>query len=117
MDFLNIEWTIPVTAFLSSALTLFFAYLLYKLRLKRKLKLELEEFAGILKERLREGVEEAGKELLPKFRNEVSEGFKDALSSALAGELIEETAKRVAKGGTNFVETGINLLLGKKPQE
>ena len=101
----------------SSLLTLAFAYLLFRWKLKELLYQELDELSISMKEKLREGVTEAGKELMPEFREEVREGFKEALTSAMSGDLIEMTAKQVAKNSTNIVEQGLGMLLGRRPEE
>ncbi|MBI3394343.1 MAG: hypothetical protein HY042_00760, partial [Spirochaetia bacterium] len=64
----------------------------------------------------REGFTEAARELLPEVKKEVAEGFKDALSSAMGGELMDRTAQVAAKTGASFMETGLNILLGKPPE-
>ncbi len=101
------------TAVLSSTLTLIMAYVLYKMKLKAKLMAELDELADVMKVKLRDGVEEAGLELLPRFRSEVREGFKEAINSTVKGELLEENVKSAVKTGSNIMETGLNILMGK----
>ena len=100
------------TAVLSSTLTLIMAYVLYKMKLKAKLMAELDELADVMKVKLRDGVE-AGLELLPRFRSEVREGFKEAINSTVKGELLEENVKSAVKTGSNIMETGLNILMGK----
>ena len=104
------------TAVLSSLFTLLTVYILYKIRLKEKLKSELDELALLMKARLKEGVEEAGKELLPRFREEVKEGFKEAMKSAVSGEMnsefVSKTAQTAVETGSSIVESGLNFLLG-----
>ena len=106
-----------ITAFVSSLLTLLFAYLLFRIVLLDRLYQELDELSVTLKERLREGVLEAGRELKPEFRDEVRDGFKEALTGVMSGDLIEETAKRVAQNSSNIVEQGLGILFGKRNPE
>lgn len=107
---------IACTAFLSSALTILGAVLYYTLYLDKHLDHKLEKAADLIQEKVRSGVQEAGRGLLPEVRNEVAEGFKDAMASAMGGELVDRTARVVAKSSTSFVEDSLNLLLGK-PKE
>ena len=101
------------TAFLSALLTIGFSFLMFRFYLKQLIVQELGEFAVLLKQKLREGVKEAGQELLPDFRIEVREGFMEAMRAATGGQLIEKTAENLAKTSTNFMETGFNILFGK----
>ncbi len=100
------------TAMLSSMFTLALVYALYQATWKKKLYAELDEYAGILKQKLKEAAQEAGAELLPDFRAQVREGFKEAMTDSLKGELIERSAREMAKSGSEIMETGLNLLLG-----
>ena len=59
------------------------------------------------------GFREAAEEMLPEFRRQVRDGFKEALTEAAGGALIDETAKTMAKTGSQLVESGLNLLFGK----
>ncbi len=102
------------TAILSSALTWLSALLLFRWKLKERLKAELDELGDAMKERLRAGVLEAGRELKPEFRDEVREGFKEALASAMAGDLIEQSAKQAVQKGSTIVESGLRFLMGNQ---
>ncbi len=100
---------IAATAAGSGLVTVLLGFLLFRFYLRKLLIQELEEFSVVLKSRLKE----AGRELLPDFRTEVREGFKEAMHAAAGGELIEKTAESLANTSTNFLETGLNILLGK----
>ena len=101
------------TALLSSLFTLIILFLVYKFLLQKKLEGKQEDIAEVLKGKLKEGVKEAGIELLPKFRDEVRKGFNEAMTDAVSGNLIDSSAKEVAKKGTNIMGKGLDILLGK----
>ena len=103
------------SAFLSSALTLTIVYIIFHSSWKKQLYADMDEYADIIKQKLKEGAIEAGAELLPDFRQQVREGFKEAMTDSLKGELIERSARDMARSGTDLMETGLNLLLGKNP--
>ena len=73
-----------------------------------------EEMLPDFREELKNGFHEAGTELLPELRAEVREGFKDAVKDVVSGELVPEAASSMAKKGTNIVNSGLNILFGKK---
>ena len=56
---------------------------------------------------------EAAREVLPDFREEVRQGFTEALSRALSGEIIPQTARQLAKNSQGLVEQGLSFLLGR----
>ncbi|MBX7057334.1 MAG: hypothetical protein K1X75_04665 [Leptospirales bacterium] len=105
------------SAILASCFTLLGSYLLFRASLKARLYQEIDELAELMKARLREGVIEAGRELKPDFRDEVREGFKEAMGSALSGEIIEQAARKAAQNSTSIVEQGLNMLLGRPPEK
>lgn len=51
--------------------------------------------------------------MMPEFREEVREGFKEALSSVASGDIIEQTARNMAKNSSTIVEQGLGMLLGR----
>ncbi len=102
-----------LTALVSSSLTILGAVLYYTFYLDKHLDRKLEAAAALIEQKVRSGVQEAGRGLLPEVRKEVAEGFKDAMASAMGGELVDRTARVVAKSSTSFVEESLNLLLGK----
>lgn len=101
----------------SAALTLGVGYLLFaaylKKRIYRELSVELAELSDTIKTKLRAGVLEAGQELLPEFREEVREGFKEALTAVASGDIIEQTARNMASKSQTIVEQGLGMLLGR----
>jgi hypothetical protein len=107
--------TICATALLSSILTLGLSYLLYQRRLKDDLRARLNELSTEVKERLKQGVIDAGMELLPKFRAAVREGFKEAISDTVSPDMIERTAKNMADIGGSLMDTSLKMLFGVKP--
>lgn len=97
------------TALLTSVLTLVFGYVLYVYKLKPGMKQELARAGDELEERVRRGVVSAGKELLPEFREKVTEGFTRAIADFPTSEMT-----RMARSGASLVEEGLSTLLGKK---
>ena len=106
---------ILATALLSSVLTLLLALALWQAFLKKRLEAKLEEAASLLRERVKEGVTEAGRDLLPAFRQEVEAGFRDALTGGIAVSLIDKTAGTVLRKGVSLVEQGLNLVSAIPP--
>lgn len=104
---------ILLSALLSSCFTLLGFYFLFRIFLNRRLKRQLDESALLIKKRLQEGVLEAAKDILPEFREEVRQGFTEALSRALSGEIIPQTARQLAKNSQGIVEQGLSFLLGR----
>jgi hypothetical protein len=60
-------------------------------------------------------VTEAGRELLPAFRQEVEAGFREALTRGIAESLIDETAGTVLRTGASLLEQGLNLVSATPP--
>lgn len=110
---MNEVYVIVISSVSSSILTATIAYLIFHFFGKKKIERELGEYAQVIKEKIREGVEEAGRELMPEFRSEVREGFKGALGSTLNGEMMDETVRSLTKSGSTFMESGLNLLFGR----
>ena len=104
-------------ALLSSVLTLLLALALWQAFLKKRLEAKLEEAASLLRERVKEGVTEAGRDLLPAFRQEVEAGFRDALMGGIAAGLIDKTAGTVLRQGAALVEQGLTLVRVAPPPE
>tara|TARA_Y100001933_G_scaffold251914_1_gene290223 strand:+ start:394 stop:807 length:414 start_codon:yes stop_codon:yes gene_type:complete len=105
------------TAVLSAILTGLAFYYYYRSRVAAKLEEELDEYAEIVKTRLKEGVEEAGESMLPRFKEEVRSGFKEAITDALSGQMVEDTVRAMTKSGSTIVESSLNLLLGRRDPE
>lgn len=108
--------SIVLTAILSSVLSGLFTslafYFYFKYLERTKLNSVLDEYLELVKARLKEGFEESGRELLPEFKEEVRQGFKAGLADVLGGELIDQTARTIAKSSADIVESGFNLLKG-----
>ncbi len=105
-----------LTALASSAITLSLAYVIYDRHLKPSLDRQLEQIQAEFESRVRAGVLDAGRELLPDFREQVKLGFTDALAQSHTAGLVEETAKVMSVGkdlGAGIVETGLNALFGR----
>ena len=108
---------IIATALLSSLFTLGIAYVLFQAFWKQWLYDEMDEYTEIFKTKVKEGAVEAGEELLPEFRTQVREGFKEAMTDSFKGEILERSAREGIKTGTEIMETGLNILLGKPLQK
>ena len=67
-----------------------------------------------LEQRVRAGVMSGGEELLPKFRQQVTAGFRDALVATAKGEHVEESVRAMARSGADLLEEGLGALLGRR---
>jgi len=102
---------ILLTALLSALITTGLMALLLKALLLPRLQDSFEEnILPSFQARVRKGMIEAGDELLPKFRENVHEGFNDAIRDAVGGKVLEDTARGVAK----TMETGLETLFRKR---
>ncbi len=86
------------TSLLSSLLTAVLVLVLVRVYLNRR----IGQIAQVLTERVRQGVGEAGEELLPRFRAEVAEGFADA-----ADEAIPKMRAEVREGVTDAADAAL----------
>ena len=102
---------IIVTAFLSSAMTLLVAALFYSFILQPRLQKQLQEVAEEIETRVKSGVEAAGEDMLPAFREQVREGFLEALAQWPSNEF-----RQVTRTGAEIVEDGLNTLFGRRPK-
>ena len=109
------NWTaIVVTGLVSAIITLIVMWLVYELALKPRLQRQADRMADELEARVRAGVLSAGEELLPKFREQVAAGFKDALAAAARGEHVEESVRAMARSGAELLEDGLGARFGKR---
>lgn len=99
-----------VAALATSVLTWIIAYGFYRARLSRQLDGLREELAAEVEERVRRGAIKAGEELLPKFRQEVNAGFREAVEGMVRGDV----ARSVAKQGAELVGDGLEALFGQR---
>lgn len=106
--------TICATALLSSILTLGLSYFFFQRILKNDLKSRLDQLSIEVTERLKQGVIDAGMDLLPKFRAAVREGFKEAISDTVKPDMIEKSAKSMADIGSSLMDTSLKMLFGTK---
>ena len=100
---------IVLTAVLSAALTLAGAYWAYRIRLHAEIEKQVDELGPQLEERVYAGAKKAGEELLPQFRQAVTEGFVEALSQWPASK-----AREIARSGIGIVGEGLDALLGAR---
>lgn len=104
---------VAVTAFASSVLTLAFAVLAWKLWGRPRYEAELLKVQDEFEQRVRKGVLAAGQDLLPAFREQVSEGFADVLKGSHAAGIAEGTAK-IVTGSTELLVDSLSNLFGFK---
>lgn len=114
MDLLSVAVVALVASAMGSAGTAALLYFVIRRLQRNRLEALLDEYIDIMKTRLKEGVEEAGRELLPEFREEVRRGFKEGMNDVMHGELLDQTARSLARSGADIVETGLNILTGRK---
>lgn len=98
---------IAATALASSLLTLLLGYLFYMAFIRKKMERRMMEMADIVQDRVRRGATQAGEDLLPQFREKVTEGFKQALREWTTGDF-----RSKAKVGMNLVEESLSTLFG-----
>ncbi len=97
-----------------AALFIFFILYVYIQKFfKKKIEYVIDEYIEIFKNKLRESFQEAGKELLPSFKSEVKKGFKEAIQEVFSPNMIDDTAKQIAKTSSSLIQNSLHLLLGK----
>ena len=106
--------TICATALLSSILTLGLSYYWFRRKISNEIRSLLDAVATEVRDRVRQGVFDAGMDLLPRYRAEVRQGFKEAMSDTVKPEMIEKTAKSMADIGSSFVENSLKVFFGTK---
>ena len=105
-----------LTALATSVITLLLTYVLFRRYWEPRLDRRLDQLQLEFEARVKSGVYAAGLELLPDFREQVKQGFVDALSQSHTAGLVEDTAKVMSVGkdlGAGIVETGLNVLFGR----
>ena len=99
-----------LAALASSIITLVVAVAVLQ---KRVIPQAMEEFESNMLPKFRDevanGARDAGEELLPQFRENVRLGFQDAMRDGVGGQLMEGAAKTVAKS----MEIGLSGILKK----
>ena len=50
---------------------------------------------------------------MPRFREQVRDGFKDAIADAMTGGVLERAGEELARKGESILETGIDILFGR----
>lgn len=103
-------------AVLSSVVTLVIAQAVYRRVWQPQLEARLLLLQQQFEEHVRRGVLAAGQELLPAFRQNVADGFRDALRDlppvAVAGD-----AAKVVGGAADLLGAGLQNLFGLKPRK
>ncbi len=86
-------------------------------RLRATLDEAADEVTGRAATRIRSelGDELAGRadELMPRLREEIHHGFRDALSDVLGARTLGRAGEELARRGASVVEAGLGLLLGR----
>ena len=100
---------ILATAVSTSVMTLLLAYLFHVFYVRKRMEKRMQELAEIVQERVRAGAIEAGSELLPCFREQVTEGFKRALREWSTNDF-----RKMTKTGMGMVEESLSSLLGAR---
>lgn len=106
--------TIVLTAVVTAIVTVGLMALVHQWVLRPRLERRLEALADELEQRVRSGVISGGEELLPKFRQQVTAGFRDAIVATAKGEHVEESVRAMARSGADLLEEGLGALLGRK---
>ena len=113
---MNPVWLLPLAGALAGALlTLLLGGLVLQLWLLPKMRREMEAAQDEFEQRVRRGVEAAGRELLPAFREQVRLGFHDAMKTTETGELVENYASAVNRAA-DMISDRIGNLFGLKPR-
>lgn len=99
-----------MTALFTSVLTWCVAFAFYRARLSAQLEQLRDELAAEVEDRVRRGAIAAGEELLPNFRHEVTEGFREAMRGVARGDV----AREMAKTGAEIVGGSLDSLFGSK---
>lgn len=105
---------ILLTALLTSVATWTLAALHYRLRGRAQLEALKAELGAEIERRVQAGAQQAGQELLPAFRIQVTEGFVDAMKR-WPGANMGETARTVARSGADLLGAGFEGLLKPRP--
>ncbi|MFN3603912.1 MAG: hypothetical protein ACK4UJ_04285 [Leptonema sp. (in: bacteria)] len=106
-----------VSGLLSALFTFSFFYIYAQKIIKKKMENIIDEYIEVFKIKLKESFQEAGKELLPSFKEEVKKGFKESIKEVLSPNVIDETAKQIAKTSSSLIQNSLNLLMGKWSEE
>lgn len=103
-------------ALLSSAITLAVVHALYRRVWRPQLEARVLALQQEFEEHVKRGVLAAGHELLPAFRQNVTDGFRDAVRElppvAVAGD-----AAKVVGGAADLLGAGLQNLFGAKPRK
>lgn len=100
-------------ALAGGVVSLVLAYLAYRLWGESRIEAALVRIEAQFEQRVRQGVIAAGEQLLPKFREQVAQGFRDALKDSHAAGIAEGTAK-IVSGSTELVVESLSNLFGLK---
>jgi hypothetical protein len=106
---------VVLTAALSSLFTIGLAWLLFDRYGKWWLDRRVAELAKEAEERVRSGAVRAGEELLPGVREQIREGFEDAVASVASGGAADKTVERFAQLSASALGASLGRLFGMEP--
>ena len=115
MSNLQLVVLIVVTALAASGCTLALGFWVFQRWLRPQLEARLAASADVLEARVKAGAAAAATEILPAFREEVRNGFADAIASLATTEMLDRTARKVVRTGSSLMESGLSLLRGARP--
>lgn len=104
---------IVLTAVLSSVFTAIMAAGVLVWWLQRHYRREEERLAELVQQRVRAGVLEAGEELMPEFRAQVTEGFIEAVKRLPQAGVMGEAARNMARSGADLLGAGLEGFSGR----
>jgi hypothetical protein len=97
-------------------LALLLGWIWYRVHGKKQLDQQLIRIQEEFERHVKNGVLAAGEELLPAFRRNVADGFRDALRDLHPAGLAEDAAK-VVSGAADLLGSGLGNLFGLKPRK
>lgn len=104
-----------LSALSGALLALLLAWIWYRLRGRRELDRELLQIQEEFERHVKKGVIAAGEELLPAFRQSVTDGFRDAIRDLHPAGLAEDAAKAVSSAA-DLLGSSLGDLFGFKPK-
>jgi hypothetical protein len=108
-------FTILLTPIPTSLLTWALAYLWFKYRFEKRLSAQIKLIQDEFEQRVKNGVTAAAIELLPKLREQVREGFKEAIAQSPVS-MVEGAARTMSKGA-DIVSDRLGSLFGLAPRK
>lgn len=111
---MSFSWPMLIgTALASAGFTLILVWLVMKFIVFPRIQRDMEAAQDEFEQRVHKGVQAAGEELLPAFREQVRLGFRDALKSTETAEMLERHASMVNRGA-DLISDSLGDLFGVK---